>query len=478
MLPARARAVLEDADFAHVYQVVMRAVPATRDPASPGYHLPACKPARADGLQFVAFYLPQFHPIPENDAWWGKGFTEWTNTSRAEKLFPDHYQPHEPADFGYYDLRVRAVQHEQIAYARAHGIDAFCFHYYWFGGHRLLQQPIEDFLADQAAEIQFCLCWANESWTRRWDASAQDVLIAQDYSPAHDIAFMESLLPYFRDRRYLRVHGAPLLVVYRPQQLPDPAATVRRWRQFCRANGVGEIHLVAALTHNNTEFESFGFDAGVEFPPHNLATPNLRDAVGAARPLTGYVTPYGDIAQAALARDHAHRPVYRGVIPSWDNTARLGDAALVVLDGTPENYERWLAEAAHRAVAERAPGERLVFINAWNEWAEGCHLEPDRRHGMQFLEATRRVKQGESRLDPVFPPVVLPQPEPDPVAVAPEPEPVVIAPPPPPPEIRVETVSLGLRTELGMWGVRRLGRHPFVYRVGRAFYRLALKPLA
>jgi lipopolysaccharide biosynthesis protein len=442
----------------------LRAIPASRDALTPGYDLPACKPPRADKLQYIAFYLPQFHPIPENDAWWGKGFTEWTNTARAQALFADHYQPHVPADFGYYDLRVRAVQHEQIAYARAHGIDAFCFHYHWFGGHRLLERPIDDFLTDPAADIGFCLCWANENWTRRWDASDDEVLIRQVYSPAHDIAFMESLLPYFRDRRYLRVGGAPLLVVYRPQQIPDPAATVRRWRQFCRANGVGEIHLVAALTHNNTEFESFGFDAGVEFPPHNMATANLRDRLGAACALTGTVTAYADVARAYLAQDHTERPVYRGVVPSWDNTARLGTAALVLLGGTPDNYERWLAEASHRTVEERAPGERLVFINAWNQWAEGCHLEPDRRYGTQFLEATRRVKQGESRLDPVFPPPVLP-------------EPVVAVAPAPPPGIRVEVVSLGLRTELGMWGARRLRRHPLAYRVGRALYRLVLKPL-
>jgi hypothetical protein len=156
------------------------------------------------------------------------------------------------------------------------------------------------------------------------------VLIAQDHSPADDIAFMESLLPYFRDRRYLRVRGAPLLVVHRPQQMPDPPATVRRWRQFRRANGVGEIHLVAALTHNNSDFERFGFDAGVAFPPHNRATPDLRGAVSAARPLTGFVTPFGDVAQAALARDHAQRPASRTAFPTWDHTARLREGLQIL----------------------------------------------------------------------------------------------------------------------------------------------------
>jgi 2-polyprenyl-3-methyl-5-hydroxy-6-metoxy-1,4-benzoquinol methylase len=463
-LPARTRATLEANEFAHVYQVVVRAIPADGCANLPGYFLPARKPPRANKLKFIAFYLPQYHPIPENDAWWGKGFTEWSNTSRAKPLFPGHYQPHEPADFGYYDLRVRDVQREQIDYASRFGIDAFCFHFYWFGGHRLLERPLEDFLADTNADIEFCLCWANENWTRRWDAAEHEVLIEQTYSPKNDIDLIEDLLPYFRDPRYLRVKGAPVLIVYRPQQIPDVASTVRRWRQYCRANGIGEIHLVAALTHGNDDFEVFGFDAGVEFPPHNIHTQNLRDKVGADRELTGLITSYGDVARTCLNRDYSQRQVYRTVFPSWDNTARIGERAIVVLDSTPENYERWLAEAAFSTIADRAPGERLLFINAWNEWAEGCHLEPDKKFGTRFLEATLRVKSGESRAETVFPPVVLPEPEPE-LTAEPQAE----------PETRVEVVSLGLRTELGRWGVRTLDRYPILYRGGRAFYRFLIK---
>ena len=463
-LSPRARAVLEESDFPHVYQVVMRAIPADKFPGLPGYVLPTCKPPRVNKLKFIAFYLPQFHPIPENDAWWGKGFTEWTNTTRAQPLFAGHYQPHLPADFGYYDLRTPEVRHEQIDYARRYGIDAFCFHYYWFAGRRLLERPVEDFLADAAADFEFCLCWANENWTRRWDASEHEILVEQTYSPANDIAFIESLLPFFRDRRYLRVRGAPLLVVYRPQQIPDPRTTVRRWRQYCRANGIGEIHLVAALTHGNYDFESLGFDAGVEFPPHNTHTDDLRDQVGAEQELTGLITPFAAVAATHLARDYKERPVYRTVIPSWDNTARIATRAIVILDGTPENYERWLDDAAFRTVAERAPGERLLFINAWNEWAEGCHLEPDRKYGTRFLEATARVKNGESRVPAAVPSVSDPEPVP---------------PPEPPPAreaaVRTEYVSLGLRTELGRWGVRGLLRYPLLYRAGRGFYRLVIK---
>jgi lipopolysaccharide biosynthesis protein len=355
-------------------------------------------------LKYVAFYLPQFHPIPENDAWWGTGFTEWTNVTKAKPLFPGHNQPHLPTELGFYDLRLREVQYRQIDLAKAHGIDAFCFYYYWFGGQRLLERPVLDFLADPQAEIEFCLCWANENWTRKWDASESEVLMQQNYSPEGDIAFIESVIPFFRDPRHMRVKGAPVLVIYRPQQMPDARATAATWRRHCREAGIGEIHLVAALTHENEDYEQFGFDAGVEFPPHNVslnpggAPENLANSVNAPCPLTGWVYDYAEFARSYLVHDYSKRRVYRGVVPSWDNTARFGTRGGIVI-GSPINYESWLEGASHRTVAERDPGERLVFINAWNEWAEGCHLEPDREFGRGYLEATQRVKVGRSTVD-------------------------------------------------------------------------------
>jgi lipopolysaccharide biosynthesis protein len=303
------------------------------------------------------------------------------------------------------------VQREQIEYAKSSGIDAFCFHYYWFGGRTLLRRPLEDFLADADADIDFCLCWANENWTRRWDAAEHEILVEQTYSPESETAFLASLLPFFRDRRYLRVNGAPVLVVYRPQHLPDPRATAERWRRLCREWGVGEIHLVAALIRGNSDFEQFGFDAGVEFPPHNINPPNLKDSLAAYDPLEGLVVDYGDVAEGYLAPSYTDRRVYRTVFPSWDNTPRIGRRALVVLNGTPDNYERWLDAASRKTAIERPPEERLVFINAWNEWAEGCHLEPDQRHGAAFLEATLRVKLGRSNIDPTFTRTDIPQPD-------------------------------------------------------------------
>jgi lipopolysaccharide biosynthesis protein len=349
--------------------------------------------------RLVAFYLPQFHPTPENDAWWGKGFTEWTNTAKAVPLFTTHYQPHQPSDLGYYDLRVRETRHEQMVLARQYGIDAFCYHYYWFSGRRLLCRPLDDMLADPASDLPFCLCWANEHWTRRWDAAENQILIEQLYRPEDDRNFIADLVPFLRDARYVRIDGAPLVIVYRPQQLPDAARSLRIWRDYCRESGLGEIHLCAALTHGNRRYAEWGFDSAVEFPPHCLdATQSVNDEVDFLRPFQGNVVPYESIGRMFLDRRYQEPNVFRTVFPSWDNTARTGARAFVALNGTPGNYEYWLAESLRRTRADFPGRERLVFVNAWNEWAEGCHLEPDRRYGRGFLEATARAADGTSAL--------------------------------------------------------------------------------
>lgn len=353
-------------------------------------------------LRYIAFYLPQFYPFPENNAWWGKGFTEWTNVTKAKPLFDGHEQPFLPADLGFYDLRLRETQHEQIALAKQYGIDAFCFHYYWFNGKRLLDIPVDSFLSDRSADMPFCLCWANENWTRRWDAAEHEILIEQNYDPGYETAFIDSVVPFFRDSRYLRVNGRPLLVVYRPQHMPDARQTAERWREHCRKIGIGEIHLVAALIRGNTTFEQFGFDAGVEFPPHNLTISTVNDAVPTYRPFNGAFFDYPSLAGNCLERNYRNTTVYRTVFPSWDNTARVADRALVVLGANPANYERWLSSATALTLAEREADEQLVFINAWNEWAEGCCLEPSRAFGRGFLEATLRVKQGQSVINPAY----------------------------------------------------------------------------
>jgi lipopolysaccharide biosynthesis protein len=348
------------------------------------------------GTRLIAFYLPQFHPIPENDEWWGKGFTEWTNVAKAQPLFDGHYQPHLPTEFGYYDLRVREVMQEQILLAKQHGIDGFCYHYYWFSGKRLLERPLEDMLANSEGEMPFCLCWANETWTRRWDGAENRVLIGQEYRPDDDVAFIRDLAPYFRDPRYIRIDNTPLLLVYRPQHMPNPARSAEVWREYCRTSGIGEIHLCAALTHGNTT-KPAGFDSTVDFPPHNMSSPRKNQLLDFKDAFIGGVFDFAEIAQSFLDKSHEGMH-FRTVFPSWDNTARTGSRANVVINAGPENYEYWLSESVRKAAEELPEGKRFVFINAWNEWAEGCHLEPDRRHGRAFLEATERARHGRSEV--------------------------------------------------------------------------------
>lgn len=352
-------------------------------------------------LRFIAFYLPQFHPTPENDRWWGKGFTEWTNVTKAAPLFNGHYQPHLPTDTGFYDLRVKETRLDQIEMAKDCGIDGFCYHYYWFSGTKILNQPVDAMLADSDHDMPFCLCWANENWTRQWDAAEHEILIAQQYAPEDDLNFVKSLIPFFNDPRYIRHEGKPFLIVYRPQHLPDSKKSIEIWRNYCREVGVGDIHVCCALTHGNMDHHHYGFDSGVEFPPHNLAG---IDSVVDKRSLefygefTGTVVQFESVAHLFLNREYPGSDVFKAVFPSWDNTARRGLRAFVVLNGNPENYEYWLNETVKR-VQEQNPGkERLLFINAWNEWAEGCHLEPDRVYGRKFLEATQRVKLQTSKI--------------------------------------------------------------------------------
>ena len=343
----------------------------------------------------IAFYLPQFHPIPENDRWWGKGFTEWTNVTRARPNFIGHDQPRLPSDFGFYDLRRPETLEEQADVAREHGIYGFCYHYYWFAGKRLLERPVETMRASGRPAFPYCVCWANENWTRRWDGTDDDVLIAQRPSRADDERFIRDLLPHLRDSRYIRVDGRAVIIVYRVGMMPEPKATAEIWRSVCRNQGVGELYLCAAKTYDTGDPADYGFDALVEFPPHNtrVLTVNLR--LDITNPdFRGSIYDYREFVQEVLDRQDPPYVIHPTVMPGWDNTARRPNLANVFIHATPELYEVWLRETAARVIARRRPDERLVFINAWNEWAEAAYLEPDRRYGRQYLHATRRALSG------------------------------------------------------------------------------------
>lgn len=344
----------------------------------------------------IAFYLPQFHPIPENDAWWGRGFTEWTNVTKAVPQFVGHEQPHLPGELGFYDLRLVDVMHRQVQLAKHYGIEGFCFHYYWFGGRRLLERPLENFVADRSIDFPFCICWANENWTRRWDGFDQDLLIGQNHSPEDDLAFIEALSGLLRDPRYIRVGGRPLIVVYRPSLLPEAKATVARWREHCRRVGIGEI-VLAMAQFDVEDPREFDFDAAIEFPPHKLAKglEARNNELQILNPnYSGHVMAYGDIVKRAAQVDPVDYPMIRGVFPGWDNEARKPGRGYTFAFSTPEDYRNWLNLAIDYAQRHPVFGEKLVFINAWNEWAEGAYLEPDRKHGYAYLQATRDALGG------------------------------------------------------------------------------------
>jgi lipopolysaccharide biosynthesis protein len=350
--------------------------------------------------KLIAFYLPQYHPIPENDAWWGKGFTEWTNVVNAKPLFRGHHQPNLPADLGFYDLRLAETREAQADLAAQHGIHGFCYYHYWFRGRRLLERPFNDVLASGRPHFPFCLCWANENWTRRWDGLEREVLIEQTYSDQDDISHIRWLLGAFADHRYIRVEGKPLFLVYRAGDLPNAARTAETWRTEALRAGIGDIFLCSVATvfkGSPSDPRLIGFDAAVEFQPAAYEFPRrpliARAWKRLARGVSGHVKlKYADLVDQALRTKQPPYLWFRCVLPSWDNTPRRKTNALIIEGSSPKKYGEWL-EATIEQSPHLASGEKLVFVNAWNEWAEGNHLEPSQRWGRAFLEITRSVME-------------------------------------------------------------------------------------
>ena len=344
-------------------------------------------------VRVVAFYLPQFHPIPENDRWWGPGFTEWTNVTRGRAMYDGHAQPRRPGELGYYDLRVPEVRHRQVELARKYGIHGFCYYYYWFSGQRLLERPLDLMLADRDIDFPFCICWANENWSRRWDGSELDILMEQKHLPEDPVRFIEDLAPMLRDPRYMRVNGAPILLVYRPDIIPDRTSVLRVWRQTAEKCGIGGLHLCAVQSFGYTSSLEDGFDAMVEFPPHSIGIGEVTATMpGLVPEFKGKVYSYLDVISCCLNQGSGiGLPVYRGLMSGWDNTARRGYNSHIFDGGTPENYEVWLRRLLDYTRRHHQGDHRLLFVNAWNEWGEGAYLEPDERFGYGFLEATARA---------------------------------------------------------------------------------------
>jgi glycosyltransferase involved in cell wall biosynthesis len=346
----------------------------------------------------ITFYLPQFHPIPQNDLWWGTGFTEWMNVRRGIPQFEGHYQPHVPGCLDYYDLRNPDVLEAQAQLARDSGLYGFAFYYYWFDGTVLLDLPIRRILDTGRPDFPFCICWANENWTRSWDGRERDILIAQNHSAEDDLAFIRNIEPILLHRNYIKVSGKPLVLVYRPRQLPDAKATAARWRDDFRSRSHGDLHLVAVRSfHDMTPPAEYGFDASVQFPPQLGTTPVTHVVPNKAASFEGAVYDYETTKKGFLAelfRAKASDHLYPAVMPCWDNTARRLAKANVWINSSPESYYDWLFQVVRHLQANKDSGQHLVFINAWNEWAEGCHLEPDKKHGHAWLNATSLALRG------------------------------------------------------------------------------------
>lgn len=354
-------------------------------------------------IRLFAFYLPQFHTFPENDQWWGKGFTEWTNVTRAKPMYVGHQQPQLPADLGFYDLRRPEIMEAQAELAQRYGIEGFCFYYYWFNGKRLLEAPLEQMLSSGKPDFPFMLCWANENWSRRWDGQDQDVLIAQNHSPEDDEAVIADLMRYMRDSRYARVDGKPILLIYRVDLFPDFRATAERWRRSCREAGLGEIFLAAVesmqLGAEGMHPTAYGCDASVQFPPHGQPVPADMRGRGVAANFKGQVYDYEQSALSFVGKQPSDRPWYPCVMPGWDNTARRMERASIFDGASPGAFQAWLEEAMRQTHEHNSPGQRFVFINAWNEWAEGAQLEPDQINGHARLEAVRNALLSRLRSD-------------------------------------------------------------------------------
>lgn len=346
-------------------------------------------------LRTIAFYLPQYHPIPENDLWWGKGFTEWTNLGRALPNFEGHVQPRIPADLGYYDLRRLEVMEEQTALARRNGLSGFCYYYYNFDGKRLLETPLEQMLKAGKPDFPFCLCWANENWTKRWDGRSKDVLMKQSYSDESMRAIINDILRYCAAPNYIRVNGKPLILIYRVSDLPNPKRAIATWRNVARQAGIGDIMIASVesfeLSSSPADPKLFGCDISVEFPPHDMVRSPPLNVVTTNPDWTGTAHDYRELAINYMTREEVGFKRLRSVLVGWDNTPRYRDRSMVLEKASPGAFQAWLEWTMLRTLEQNIGEERLVFINAWNEWCEGSYLEPDQHFGHGYLQALKNA---------------------------------------------------------------------------------------
>jgi len=354
-------------------------------------------------VRIICYYLPQFHPIPENDLWWGKGFTEWTNVTKARPLFPGHYQPRLPSDLGFYDLRVPEVRIAQAEMAKYYGIEGFCYWHYWFAGKRLLERPFQEVLKTGEPDFPFCLGWANESWTGIWHGLSDKVLMEQTYpGPKDEESHFYANLEAFHDKRYITIEGKPIFYVYKPHNLPEAKRFVDHWNTLAIKTGLKGIYFIGedhTLTWNPIEN---GFDASV---PH-LGTGFYKLIMIHKKFIKIFkkirydymykylhvpnIFPYKNFiihGSADLSKDFLQYPC---ALANWDNTPRSGRRGYILSNSTPDLFKVYL-QIITKQVSDRELDRRIIFIKSWNEWAEGNYLEPDQKYGSQFLQVIKEV---------------------------------------------------------------------------------------
>lgn len=355
----------------------------------------------------IAIHLPQFHPFPENDNWWGKGFTEWTNVTKAKPKFKGHYQPQLPSDLGFYDLRLEESMIAQAELAKKYGIYGFCYYHYWFNGKLLMERPLETMLSSKKINIPFCLCWANENWTRRWDGNDTHILIKQDYNLQDDRNHIKYLIQFFKDDRYIKINDKPLLLIYRVDLHPGIIDAVNIWREEAKKSGFPDLFLVCVENfQKDIDPKNFNFDAGMEFAPDftlakekylkKFKTKYLfekllhKTGVKSSGYFTNKVFSYENLVNDSIIKQKSSYKRFRSVCPAWDNSPRRQTDATIYHGSTPEKFGEWVRFVTQFTKENFEDEESIFFINAWNEWAEGNHLEPDLVFGTAYLESFKR----------------------------------------------------------------------------------------
>lgn len=355
-------------------------------------------------MRLIAFYLPQYHPIPENDKWWEKGFTEWTNVTKAKPLYRNHYQPDLPGELGFYDLRLSEVREQQAALAKEHGIEGFMYWHYWFAGKRVLERPFQEVLETKKPNFPFSLGWANETWSGIWHGAPERILIEQTYPGVQDYEeHFYSILEALKDPRYIQVDGKPLFFVYRPFEIPDPSLYIKTWRRLAKQTGLNDIYFVGLATNPETDYEKLmqmGFDAihsqrmngAMVSIVKNSVCHKIRRFLYSKKIPVKYVAngifEYRDFVEQLIKPLDQKNNVFPMLLPNWDNSPRTGKRSLIIEKSTPEKFRVHLRNVLK--TVNMKPNERqIVFVKSWNEWGEGNYLEPSRKYGRQYLNIIR-----------------------------------------------------------------------------------------